>query len=144
MNNSESGRKINQAVNTTSKAVGGALSQAKGALSNWWSSMTTPPIIPNTSPKFPSQNDEPPSLNSKSGNIDESAVDDDQDTAGNCKISIVVSEEHDNHLNEQRNTPVKRSTDNSQEHTDLEGIVEIGREAKVLDTTSDKPKVINI
>lgn len=43
MNNSESGRKINQAVNTTSKAVGGAISTAKDALSNWWSSMTTQP-----------------------------------------------------------------------------------------------------
>lgn len=51
MNNSESGRKLNQAVNTTSKAVGGAILQAKGALSNWWSSMTTapPPNIPVTS-----------------------------------------------------------------------------------------------
>lgn len=45
MHNTESGRKINQAVNNTSRAVGGALSQAKGALSNWWSSMTTAPPI---------------------------------------------------------------------------------------------------
>lgn len=51
MNNSESGRKLNQAVNTTSKAVGGAILQAKGALSNWWSSMTTAPpaTVPITS-----------------------------------------------------------------------------------------------
>lgn len=41
MHNTESGRKINQAVNNTSRAVGGALTQAKGAFSNWWSSMTT-------------------------------------------------------------------------------------------------------
>lgn len=52
MNNSESGRKLNHAVNTTSKAVGGAFSMAKGAFSNLWSSMTTPPIILNTPPKF--------------------------------------------------------------------------------------------
>ncbi|XP_055680402.1 late secretory pathway protein AVL9 homolog [Lutzomyia longipalpis] len=39
----ESGRKLNQAVNTTSKAVGGALMQAKGAFSTWWSTITTPP-----------------------------------------------------------------------------------------------------
>lgn len=45
MHNTESGRKINQAVNNTSRAVGGALSQAKGALSNWWSAMTTAPPI---------------------------------------------------------------------------------------------------
>ncbi|XP_030382203.1 late secretory pathway protein AVL9 homolog [Scaptodrosophila lebanonensis] len=43
MQNSESGRKINQAVNTTSRAVGGAISQAKGAFSSWWSSITTAP-----------------------------------------------------------------------------------------------------
>ncbi|XP_012273117.1 late secretory pathway protein AVL9 homolog isoform X2 [Orussus abietinus] len=48
MQNTESGRKINQAmastgraVATTGKAVGGAISQAKGAFSNWWSTLTT-------------------------------------------------------------------------------------------------------
>lgn len=45
MNSSESGRKLNQAVNTTSKAVGGALSQAKGAFSNFWSAFTTPTTV---------------------------------------------------------------------------------------------------
>lgn len=46
--NTESGRKLNQAmvstgraVATTGRAVGGALSQAKGALSNWWNNFTT-------------------------------------------------------------------------------------------------------
>lgn len=38
MQSSEGGRKLNQAVNTTSKAI----IQAKGAFSNWWSSVTTP------------------------------------------------------------------------------------------------------
>lgn len=32
---------MNQAVNTTTKAVGGAITNAKGALSSWWSSVTT-------------------------------------------------------------------------------------------------------
>ncbi|CAK9796481.1 Late secretory pathway protein AVL9 homolog [Anthophora plagiata] len=48
MQNTESGRKLNQAmastgraVATTGKAVGGAFSQAKGAFSNWWSTLTT-------------------------------------------------------------------------------------------------------
>ncbi|KYN21345.1 Late secretory pathway protein AVL9 like protein [Trachymyrmex cornetzi] len=48
MQNTESGRKLNQAmattgraVATTGKAVGGALSQAKGAFSNWWTTLTT-------------------------------------------------------------------------------------------------------
>ncbi|XP_076756647.1 late secretory pathway protein AVL9 homolog [Xylocopa sonorina] len=47
MQNTESGRKINQAmastgraVATTGKAVGGAISQAKGAFSNWWTTLT--------------------------------------------------------------------------------------------------------
>lgn len=42
MHSSESGRKLNQAVNTTSKAVGGALTQAKGAFSNFWSVFSAP------------------------------------------------------------------------------------------------------
>lgn len=41
MSSSESGRRINQAVTTTGKAVGGAIIQAKGAFSHWWSSLTT-------------------------------------------------------------------------------------------------------
>lgn len=50
MQNTESGRKINQAmvstgraVATTSKAVGGAISQAKGAFSSWWSNLMVSP-----------------------------------------------------------------------------------------------------
>lgn len=52
MQNSEGGRKLNQAmastgrvVATTSKAVGGALSQAKGAFSNWWSNLLVSPDV---------------------------------------------------------------------------------------------------
>lgn len=68
MNNSESGRKLNQAVNTTSKAVGGAILQAKGALSNWWSAISThPPIQPSTdvsnSVHTESDNNVPPDTN---------------------------------------------------------------------------------
>ncbi|XP_043478388.1 late secretory pathway protein AVL9 homolog [Leptopilina heterotoma] len=40
MQNTESGRKLNQAMLTTGKAVGGALSQAKGAFSTWWNTLT--------------------------------------------------------------------------------------------------------
>lgn len=54
MQTTEGGRKLNQAmvstgrvVATTGRAVGGALSQAKGALTNWWSNLTTaPPVGP--------------------------------------------------------------------------------------------------
>lgn len=41
MQNTESGRKLNQAMLTTGKAVGGALSHAKGAFSTWWNTLTT-------------------------------------------------------------------------------------------------------
>ena len=50
MQSSDSGRKFNQAmvstgraVATTSKAVGGAISQAKGVFSNWWSNLLVSP-----------------------------------------------------------------------------------------------------
>ncbi|XP_059474861.1 late secretory pathway protein AVL9 homolog [Neocloeon triangulifer] len=50
MQNTEGGRKLSQAmVNTgravthTGKAVGGAISQAKGAFSSWWSNITSQP-----------------------------------------------------------------------------------------------------
>jgi hypothetical protein len=52
MQSTESGRRINQAVTSTGKAVaqtgkvvGVALTSAKGALSNWWSTMTTPVAV---------------------------------------------------------------------------------------------------
>lgn len=44
MNNSESARKLNQAVNNTSRAVGGAISQAKEAFSSFWSTFSAPNV----------------------------------------------------------------------------------------------------
>lgn len=41
MQNTEGGRKVTQAVVSTGKVVGGAINQAKGALTNWWSNLTT-------------------------------------------------------------------------------------------------------
>lgn len=41
MHNSESGRKINQAVNQTTKAVGGALATAKSTFTSFWNSIST-------------------------------------------------------------------------------------------------------
>lgn len=63
MSSTESGRKVTQAVvstgravASTSRVVGGALSQAKGALSVWWSTLTTPSPVgenpPTTDPDF--------------------------------------------------------------------------------------------
>lgn len=41
MNNSESARKLNQAVSNTGRAVGGAISQAKEVFSSFWSTFST-------------------------------------------------------------------------------------------------------
>lgn len=41
MHNSESGRKINLAVNQTTKAVGGALATAKSTFTSFWNSIST-------------------------------------------------------------------------------------------------------
>lgn len=41
LHSSEGGRKLNHAMVTTGKAVGGAISQARGAFSNWWTNLTT-------------------------------------------------------------------------------------------------------
>ncbi|XP_050531608.1 late secretory pathway protein AVL9 homolog [Daktulosphaira vitifoliae] len=63
MQSSESGRKLNQAVQntsravaTTGKAVGGAISQAKGAVTNWWSNLTTAQDFENEEVQPPIQN----------------------------------------------------------------------------------------
>ncbi|KAL0280455.1 UNVERIFIED_CONTAM: hypothetical protein PYX00_001736 [Menopon gallinae] len=44
--NTESGRRINQAVTSTGKAVGGAIVHARGALTHWWNTLTTPEAKP--------------------------------------------------------------------------------------------------
>lgn len=151
MNNSESGRKINQAVNTTSKAVGGALTQAKGALSNWWSSMTTPPIIANAPPKFVSENEnEFGSFQNISTNPSVNPNENGDNALENvCNIGIIESDDsvichNDNKPNNATTTttatPVKKLKNNQ------DGIVEIGHEADVLNisTSGDKGKIINI
>uniref|UniRef100_A0A0A9XSC0 UDENN domain-containing protein n=1 Tax=Lygus hesperus TaxID=30085 RepID=A0A0A9XSC0_LYGHE len=43
MQTTEGGRKLIEATSSTGRAVGGAIIQARGALSNWWSNLTTPP-----------------------------------------------------------------------------------------------------
>ncbi|XP_033168477.1 late secretory pathway protein AVL9 homolog [Drosophila mauritiana] len=130
MQNSESGRKINQAVNTTSRAVGGAISQAKGAFSSWWSSITTAP------PNAANAGLATSSANGQEGDVSEGAAAqeisvtfqnhkdvEDLDVAG---VSIHLAGQEEAH-----------SCDKPQ------GIVEIGREAELLDKTaqSEEPKI---
>ncbi|XP_017086542.1 late secretory pathway protein AVL9 homolog [Drosophila eugracilis] len=132
MQNSESGRKINQAVNTTSRAVGGAISQAKGAFSSWWSSITTAPPNSNAAPTS--------SINGQEGDASEGPAAqeisvtfqnhkdvEDLDMAG-VSIHLAGQEEaHESH--ESNNENCERP----------QGIVEIGREAELLDK-SDQPE----
>jgi len=110
MNNSESGRKINQAVNNTSRAVGGALSQAKGAISSWWSAITTQPTLYNEDDALDKRNPE-------DNNIEDTDLIDSMD----CNVMNV----DDN--------------DSKEEHFHIQenhgGVVEIGREAKFIDQT---------
>ncbi|KAG4068657.1 hypothetical protein HA402_002348 [Bradysia odoriphaga] len=108
MNNSESGRKINQAVNTTSRAVGGALTQAKGAISSWWSAITTQPVLYNDDDSLDKRN-----LDENNKTIGDSNLDD-----LDCDV-----------MNEE---------DSKEEHFHVPdnhgvGVVEIGREANCID-----------
>ncbi|XP_037937743.1 late secretory pathway protein AVL9 homolog [Teleopsis dalmanni] len=162
MQNSESGRKINQAVNTTSRAVGGAISQAKGAFSNWWSSITTAPAQ-STSPinndnatiSATSQQTQEISVtfqNSKNDNEEEIEVavnihlDETKlcSTNGNCSSSTAGSEklidsaeeleEDENIIRTEENKPPSEAEEAAlQTQTQQQGIVEIGKEAEMLD-----------
>ncbi|XP_035778446.1 late secretory pathway protein AVL9 homolog [Anopheles albimanus] len=53
MQNSDGGRKLNQAVTSTSRVVGTAITTAKGAFSSWWNTLTTP--VPVQSPSISPQ-----------------------------------------------------------------------------------------
>lgn len=119
MQNSESGRKINQAVNTTSRAVGGAISQAKGAFSSWWSSITTAP--PSTNPTaVPNGPD--------SG--------DGSEAAAGLDFSVTFQNHKDMEGLDMAGVSIHLA---GQEETQEQpqGIVEIGREAELLDKTSN-------
>ncbi|CAL8113376.1 unnamed protein product [Orchesella dallaii] len=58
MQSSESGRKLKETVASTGKAVGGAISQAKGAFSTWWSSVTTGVPVATTPDSIPPETGE--------------------------------------------------------------------------------------
>lgn len=110
MNNSESGRKLNQAVNNTSRAVGGALTQAKGAISSWWSAITTQPTIYNE--------------------------DDALDTAAKQNLEGNGKNDENNSFDTIVNNAMD-ADDCKEEHFGVQenhgGIVEIGREANFID-----------
>ncbi|XP_017851597.1 late secretory pathway protein AVL9 homolog [Drosophila busckii] len=139
MQNSESGRKINQAVNTTSRAVGGAISQAKGALSSWWSSITTAPANSAAAASESSGGDDSSGL----GHIDEAV-----DSQATQEISVTFQNHKDEaeldiagvsiHMASPICEDNAEATGNAadqqqQQQQQPQGIVEIGREAELLD-----------
>lgn len=129
MNNSESARKLNQAVNTTSKAVGGAISQAKGAFTNFWSTFTAPTATANI---IPSDESQVPTVR-----IDnESIVNVDSDVNDDGVIKQLTKTFQGNepqfNLNEEKDMGTNVN----------EGVVEIGREANLID--SNRSDVIDV
>lgn len=115
MNNSESARKLNQAVNNTGRAVGEALSQAKGAFSSLWSTFTAQPT--NTEPA-PVEN---PQVTIVTTDTDSNEVAE----AREGMIKQLAKKFHNSDLSLR---PEKDAASNPS------GIVEIGREADTLDT----------
>ncbi|XP_058818712.1 late secretory pathway protein AVL9 homolog [Topomyia yanbarensis] len=141
MQNSESGRKLNQAVNNTSRAVGGAISTAKGAFSTWWTSMTAPVAA---APGAPAGNAQGDSQTNSSEQFSDTSDDSDENVNPNdIDSSYSDSDKSPNDAN--RNT-IKRIEKNNDSQTDpseigtaehlLESsnnIIEIGKEADILD-----------
>lgn len=121
MNNSESARKINQAVSTTGKAVGGAISQAKGALNSWWSSMTTQAPATINLP-LPQQQ-----VNNESNSNVVYGIDDVVETTDDNNKSIIGNVENENIVVDTFNTVEMNK--NEMNLKPYEGIIEIGHEA---------------
>lgn len=113
MNNSESARKLNQAVNNTSKAVGGALNQAKEAFSSFWSTFTAPNPV-----AAPAE-----SLEAKADTIDNEPKEVTEPREGMIKQIAKKFHNSDMSLRQEKDTG-----------SNQEGIVEIGREANTLDS----------
>lgn len=129
MNSSESGRKLNQAVNTTSKAVGGALSQAKGAFSTFWSAFTAPtaPAVPIT-----------PTIQPTNEIIDEPAPTVADEVIGNETDEMKAKSLNGNRKQKSENIDTRIAAEDR--------IVEIAKEADTSDSNrqNDSGQVIDI
>lgn len=80
MNNSESGRKINHAINTSSRA----LAHAKGAILNFWSAMTTQPTLYN----------EDDTLDKRNLECEDESIEDANLEANGCNVMNDSKQEH--------------------------------------------------
>lgn len=120
MNNSESARKLNQAVNNTGRAVGEAFSQAKGAFSSLWSTFAAPPSV--AAPVVVGGD------NNSKGQIKATTIDttDPKEIteAREGVIKNIAKKFHNSDLNLKQEKEAATKSD---------GIVEIGREAGTLD-----------
>ena len=140
MQNSESGRKLNQAVNTTSRAVGGAISTAKGAFSTWWTSITA--AVPATAPAAESSaqsgNAQSNSNNNNNGDqySESSDCDDDDPDPENSSYSDSDQSQSDGPPASSRPIATAELT---AERTN--NIIEIGKEAELLDR---KQKILDV
>lgn len=178
MQNSESGRKINQAVNNTSRAVGGAISQAKGAFSYWWSSITTAPTTAASTNSNDSSNGESPnrpqeisvtfqnnsnedkievgiSVHTEEGVIYKKINKDDETSRSGTprKVNsppdekLVDSAEELMEENQLDNFNSTQEIENQKTNLPIEatarrGIVEIAKEAEILDKEDNKAEVL--
>lgn len=124
MNNSESARKLNQAVNNTSKAVGGAISQAKEAFSSFWSTFSAPNAATPAPANF--------EAHMKSDTFDAEPKEVTEAREGVIKQIAKKLHNNDLGLKQQKETGPNQ-----------EGIVEIGREVNTLDSER-KNNIVNI
>lgn len=128
MNNSESARKLNQAVNNTGRVVGEAFSQAKGAFSSFWSTFATPPSV-----AVPVVSDSNSKAQVKTNVIDSDPKEITESREG--VIKNIAKKFHNSDLN------LKQEKETT---TNPDGIVEIGREAGTLDANNRSNEIIDI
>lgn len=128
MNNSESARKLNQAVNNTGRAVGEAFSQAKGAFSSFWSTFAAQPSV-----AVPVVSDSNSKAQVKSNVIDSDPKEITEAREG--VIKNIAKKLHNSDLN------LKQAKETA---TNPDGIVEIGREAGTLDANNRSNEIIDI
>lgn len=136
MNSSESGRKLNQAVNTTSRAVGGAISHAKGALTNWWSSLST--TTNNTNNGTSGKINNGTTLNEYNhiaNSMDVENKDDEKaelSQVKNLNENNKINCDGDSKTNDFESLEMQQEFTSLQTSDDVGGIVEIGIEAMIL------------
>lgn len=145
MQNSESGRKLNQAVNSTSRVVGGALTTAKGAFSTWWTSFTA--VVPAGQQQQPTAQNDSAQSNNNSTTTDDTSEDSDVEAAEEEASDDYSDEEEDDQDSQSRNVRNKIAELPSQIETaeptleTTNNIIEIGKEAEMLDR---KQRIFNV